>query len=165
MSINFRLGWWSINPSLRLIGMDDNNFEIWTQAEVARLRQEAQRLTAEANGLQHALERWRSTHGRSGGRPHRAKANGHVPAQLPRGQSKKAWIFEQIQAAGLEGIQRDELVKAILAKFPGNNMNSIRSLIWEIVNVSKLARREGERFYSNEIAAGSEEPTSNHVGA
>jgi len=38
-------------------------------------------------------------------------------------------------------------------------------LLWELARGSVHVRREGNRYFANEIAAGSEEPTSNQIGA
>ena len=132
----------------------NETFEAWAEAEVARLRQEARLLNAEANGLEKALGRWRRERGATQAA---AKPNGTVhPRRFPRENSQKGKLLSLVLNAGIPGIARDEWARKAQERF-GVGADSFRAGLWSLQR-DGLVKPEGDRFFASAIPLGFEEP-------
>lgn len=141
-----------------------DSYEQWTRGEIARLRAEAQKASADADTLQRSFDKWLESQGRpkeSSSAPksdeHRA-SNGHTPpvrrAKRAGYGDKNATAIEKIRAASPAGLTTDELYAAFVELFgPKYKRSSMRALLWHQKDIGNIEAQNGRYVIASQGAS------------
>lgn len=139
-----------------------NDYEEWTRGEIIRLRDVAQKATADADTLQRTLDKWIASQGRqnepqSTTRPQEIHGlNGHAPTKRgrrPGHGDKNATALEKIKAASPNGLTTDELYSIFVEIYGAKyKRSSMRAMLWHQKDIGNLVNNEGRYVIAQEKA-------------
>jgi hypothetical protein len=131
-----------------------DSYEKWTRGEIARLRAEAQKATADADVMQRAFDKWLESQGRNSESSQPAKSeekqslNGHTQpqrrAKRPVYGDKNSTALEKIKAASPNGLTTDELFNMFAELYgPKYKRSSLRALLWHQKDLGSIVNNGG----------------------
>jgi len=131
-----------------------DSYEQWTRSEIARLRAEALKASADADALQRSFDRWLESQGRpSEPREHHVKTaenqslNGHSQRRpkKPAYGDKNNTALAKIKAASPSGGLTTNELYSIFAEIygPKYKRNSLRALLWHQKGLGNIENRGG----------------------
>jgi hypothetical protein len=129
-----------------------DSYEQWTRGEIARLRAEAQKASAEADTLQRTFDKWLSSQGRCNESSGQKKpdinhiSNGQTSTRLgrrPGRGDKNMMALDKIREAP-DGLTTEELYNTFVEIFgPKYKRSSMRALLWNQKKLGKIEIRNG----------------------
>jgi hypothetical protein len=129
-----------------------HTYEEWTRSEIARLRAEAEKASAEADTLQRAFAKWLELNGQkieSASLPKNethSRSNGQAPARRGRRLgygNKNALAIERIKSSP-NGLSIEEIFSAFSEAFgPKYKRSSMRALLWNQKKLGAIEIRNG----------------------
>jgi hypothetical protein len=142
-----------------------DSYEKWTRAEIARLRAEAQKATADADVMQGAFDKWLESQGRISESSQAVKSedkqalNGHTQlsrrAKRPVYGNKNSTALEKIKAASPHGLTTDELFDMFAELYgPKYKRSSLRALLWNQKTLGKIANNGGRYVIAPKATGG-----------
>src|ERR1700678_3343959 len=131
-----------------------DSYEKWTRGEIARMRAEAQKATADADVMQRAFDKWLESQGRNSESPQGEKSeekqsgNGHAqPQRRPKRPiygDKNSTALEKIKAASPNGLTTDDLYTAFVEIYgPKYKRSSLRAVLWHQKGLGNIANNGG----------------------
>lgn len=125
------------------------DYEQWTRGEIARMREQGNRLLAESDGMEKALSKWLESQRGDTPRAAPAGTNGHAK----RGGRKKAgygsktgFVMEKIDDSREIGVTTDQIFQATEAASMNMKRSSLRSILWHAKNDGQIDLRNGRYF-------------------
>ena len=129
-----------------------DSFERYAVTRIQHLRDQAARLSVEAEALENALRAYRANGGAASQMD--TPAVPIAPSNLKPGRlqtgSQAHNVLATMEAAGAEGRVLPDIYKA-LAEKGITNTNSIRSVVWTLKKGGKIVAR-GDRYYAASYA-------------
>jgi hypothetical protein len=130
-----------------------DSYEQWTRGEIARLRAEAQKASADADVMQRAFDKWLESQGRKSESPQQSKleenqgTNGHSQprrAKRPVYGDKNSTALQKIKEASPVGLTTDELYSSFVEMYGQKyKRSSLRALLWHQKNLGNVVNSGG----------------------
>jgi hypothetical protein len=133
-------------------GSDMDDYEQWTRAEIAQLRMDAQKASAEADVMQRKLDKWLASQGRQsdlGVKINIVENQGlngttHRRTKRPGYGDKNATALNNIKTASPYGLTTDELFSIFAELYgPKYKRSSLRALLWHQKDLENIELKGG----------------------